>query len=467
MKLAFDNLPIERSSLLKLGNLFANEYGTCLLYSGGSFDSARFSFLFLFPYDFIWIKEKHQYRKYKGETQFAYCSNPWDALLSLLPKFDGTSSIPEWVGFFGYEMGAFSDPEKILPYHEALTPDAYFQRSAVTLCVDHQNNLGKLYIVEEDFSFLNKDQKDWIDRLLCHDFWKYTDSFENQPDFSQTFSRLILAHASDNLSSYILKVEQAKELIRSGDLYQINLSQQFLLNGHIPPYKLFYSLASENPAPFSAFMTLTQFSIVSSSPERFLKKIGNVLETRPIKGTIPRGKSKEEDKINYELLLASQKEKAELFMITDLMRNDLGRISSPGSVKPVEICKCEAYTNVFHLLSIIQSVPLPHTHSIDLIRACFPGGSITGCPKLSAIEAIYNLEKRPRGIYTGSIGYLAANGDFDFNIAIRTVTIKNDTIDIQLGGGIVYDSIPEKEYEETLHKGASIFKILKTHLTHQ
>ena len=151
-------------------------------------------------------------------------------------------------------------------------------------------------------------------------------------------------------------------------------------------------------------------------------------------------------------------------MITDLMRNDLGKFSIPGSVHTEEIWGCEAYANVFHMVSTISSKPVPGVHNVDMIRDCFPGGSITGCPKIRAMELIHQLENRARGIYTGSIGYFAGNGDFDFNIAIRTITVHEDWIDLQLGGAIVADSNPQYEFAETFHKGASIFQVLSPKL---
>jgi para-aminobenzoate synthetase component 1 len=251
----------------------------------------------------------------------------------------------------------------------------------------------------------------------------------------------------------------AKELIHAGEIYQANLSQQFVFSGTCRPFSIFFQLAQLNPAPFSAYLKVDDFAIVSSSPERFLSCSDGILETRPIKGTAPRGKTEEEDCHLKEQLLASEKEKAELLMITDLMRNDLGRLSMPGTVKTLKLWECESYTNVFHLVSTIQSKSLD-IHPVDKVRACFPGGSISGCPKLSAMEAIQRIEKRRRGIYTGGIGYFTENGDFDFNIAIRTLLIEKEKLTVQVGGGIVADSDPEKEYQETLHKGASIFKVL-------
>ncbi|MCB1113056.1 MAG: anthranilate synthase component I family protein, partial [Chlamydiia bacterium] len=184
------------------------------------------------------------------------------------------------------------------------------------------------------------------------------------------------------------------------------------------------------------------------------------LETRPIKGTMPRGVTPEEDRQNMHQLLQSEKERSELLMITDLMRNDLAKISIPGTVATEKIWQCEAYTNVFHLLSIITSALEPSVHPVDAVRSCFPAGSITGCPKLRSMEAIAAIEKRRRGIYTGAIGYFAGNGDFDFNVAIRTLSCSRDQVDLQLGGAVVIDSDPDKEYDETLYKGESLFKAL-------
>ncbi len=230
--------------------------------------------------------------------------------------------------------------------------------------------------------------------------------------------------------------------------------------GDVDPFSLFRSLFLENPAPFACYLNFDGVSIVSSSPERLLSKTGSLLETRPIKGTIPRGKDQAEDKVNLSRLLHSEKDKAELLMITDLMRNDIGKTSLVGSVRTEELWRVEAYSNVFHLLSVIRSKAKADKHPLDLVRSCFPGGSITGCPKLRAMELILELEKRARKIYTGSLGYFSSEGDFDFNIAIRTLLVDNEGIDLQLGGAIVLDSNARLEYLETLHKGLSIFQVL-------
>lgn len=460
--LDLENVKIDRKAFLNLARLFATDEGTCLLYSGGNFETARHSFLGLFPFDFIWVKGQKQLRFHQdGEKRIELSlKNPWDALKSMM-NFNGQGQFPEWMGFFGYEMGAYSDFQKSFELMSSKTPDIYFQRCAIVLAVDHQTETGTVWIADQAEYFLNEHQRHWFERLSLKSQWESL--FSGVTAFRHTVDvppSLILSSPIESEKSYIEKIEAAKKLILEGEIYQVNLSQSIELKGSADPFQLFYRLNLLNPAPFSAYFRLRDFTIISTSPERFLKKKGDVIESRPIKGTIPRGKTPDEDLQNQSSLINSEKERAELLMITDLMRNDLGKISQPGSVETVNIFECEAYTNVFHLSSTVRARALPEFHSVDIVRSCFPGGSITGCPKLSAMEVIAKLENRPRGIYTGAIGYFAANGDFDFNIAIRTLVISGDSIQIQLGGAIVADSNPLKEYEETFHKGFSLFKAL-------
>ncbi len=462
-----DDIKITRNALLNITSLFAHEPGTCLLYSGGAFDSAQRSFLCLFPLDSLYVDDHYQYRVgFGGEHRKVLSSpNPWDGIKDLLPSFKEGSSFPEWIGYFSYEMGAHSDAERKLPCYPGSIPKAYLQKPGLVLEVDHKQEKGVISISDQAEYLLDRDQRHWIARFCDKNRWyEMTDKLSynaTSDDFSADLSFL---KPLENPSAYSQKILKAQEHIQAGDIYQVNLSQQILLQGRRDPFTVFHKLVTLNPSPFCAYLRMKDFAIVSSSPERFISKKNQTLETRPIKGTMPRGKTAAEDKQNQAALLCSIKEQAELLMITDLMRNDLGKISVPGSVITDQISCCEAYENVFHLLSIIRSEALPHLHPVDIVRSCFPGGSITGCPKLSAMQFIAELEQRPRNVYTGSIGYFAGNGDFDFNIAIRTMLFTDNCIDIQLGGAIVADSDPEKEYEETLHKGASIFKVLGLNL---
>jgi len=419
------NTSLDKPTLLKIAHLFAETEGTCLLYSGGDLDSAEKSFLFLFPFDHIEIRNE---------------KNPWGLLKS---KVNLNTS---WVGFLSYEMG--------MEATENLFPNAYFQQSSITLVVDHQSGISKI-IAHNGSNKLSLFANSWIKKLSEIEFWEvFIQSLQEIPT---TSTKPLVVNKKLDMLEYFNKVLHIQEMINDGDVYQVNISHEFEFTGERNPFQIFHQLAIINPAPFQCYFNHPDFTIVSSSPERFLKKSDGQLETRPIKGTISRGKTALEDSENAEKLKTCEKNLSELLMITDLMRNDLGKISLPGSVKTLKIAKLEAYTNVYHLLSIIQSIPIPSIHPVDLVKACFPGGSITGCPKIMAMKVIKKLEKRTRGIYTGSIGYFDENGDFDFNIAIRTILFYQNKINIQLGGAITTDSDPEEEYKETMHKGDSIF----------
>lgn len=455
MNLILKNIPITKAKLLHAASLFAEEEGTVLLYSGGDFELSKRSFLFLFPFETISVRGMSVKREGLGKS--CECEgNPWDLLKEWLPEKRNkeNGSIPSWVGYLDYEMGAFSDPQKNFDMHSNSYANAYFQRSAIILIVDHNLQEGTLYSNPEGLEFITPEQKFSQSQLSQLSFWE---SLKKHPPVSQ---KLQLAAPLESGIEYHKKIKEAKELIFSGEIYQVNLSQQLLFKGPINAFSLFQTVALANPAPFSAYLNLAELKVISSSPERLLLHQNGFLETRPIKGTAPRGKTDEIDQQMRTHLLNSEKEKAELIMITDLMRNDLGRISAQGSIQVDKICHIEAYANVFHMLSVISSQADPELHPLELIRACFPGGSITGCPKLRAMEVISQLEKRPRGIYTGSIGYFTENGDFDFNIAIRTAVLENNVLNIQLGGGIVADSDMNSEYAETWHKGNSLLRAI-------
>lgn len=438
-----DSFPLTPEQLINLSSHFAGEEGTALLFSGGDYFGSKSSFLCLFPYEWIQVKGTEvTLSTMQEEMKSFHSDNPWDVLKELVQPNE-THDFPEWIGYFGYELGAFADHEKRIPFSRANTPDAYLQRCAVVLRLDHASQIATVRTQER---FLTDKQKRWRD-FLTH---------PPQPLSSASYKII----STETEKSYCEKITKAKELILDGEIYQVNLSQKFTFKGKSNPFDIFTKLSGLNPAPFSAFLQLKEFAVVSSSPERFLKLADQNLETRPIKGTAPRGKTPDEDQENRKALLSSEKEKAELLMITDLMRNDLGKVSLPGTVKTEKIWFCEAYQNVYHLCSSIKSKVKQNQHPIDLIRACFPGGSITGCPKLRSMEIIHELEQRPRGLYTGSIGYISGNGNFDLNIAIRTLVITPNEIDVQLGGAITADSNPKNEFEETLHKGASIFQSL-------
>ncbi|MDD2866282.1 MAG: anthranilate synthase component I family protein [Candidatus Omnitrophica bacterium] len=259
---------------------------------------------------------------------------------------------------------------------------------------------------------------------------------------------------------YLAAVRKAKAHIAAGDIYQINLSQRFAGRTSLEDWQLYERLARAFPVSFGAFFRGDGFSVISASPEQFLSFDGRTVTTRPMKGTRPRTGSPGKDGPNRRELWESAKEKAELLMVVDLERNDLGRVCDYGTVRLRQKRTIEAYRTVFQATSEIEGRLHHRRDRWDLLRACFPGGSVTGCPKIRAMELIEELEPEARGIYTGSLGYMSFHGTLQFNILIRTLLKQKDRVSFHVGGGIVADSDPEKEYEETLIKARALFEAL-------
>jgi len=255
---------------------------------------------------------------------------------------------------------------------------------------------------------------------------------------------------------FLRMVESAQAFIASGDIYQVCLSHPFVAAAYPDPWGFYERLRTRSPAPHAAFLDCGDFQIASASPETFLNISGRCIETRPIKGTRPRHSDKAGDRSNSRELITSSKEIAELVMITDLERNDLGRVCRYGSVRVPELLRLESYEQVFHLVSTITGELRDDVSHVTALRECFPGGSISGAPKKRATEIIRQLEAHPRGIYTGAIGYFGYNGESRFSIAIRTAIFEQARSHFHVGAGIVADSIAEKEWEETWHKAQGL-----------
>jgi len=262
--------------------------------------------------------------------------------------------------------------------------------------------------------------------------------------------------------SFIRMVEQAKRAIERGDIYQANLSLRFSGSFASDPWSLHRRLRLVNPSPFAGFFWFPRFSMVSTSPELLLRVRGNRLETRPIAGTRPRGASPLEDRKLEGALLLSPKERAEHIMLVDLERNDLGRVCATGSVRVSERMTIERYSHVMHIVSQVEGVLAPGRHPFEAVRALFPGGTISGCPKIRAVQAIRELEPLARGPFFGSAGWMGYSGDLDLNILIRTLVFKNGLAHLQAGAGIVADSDPRQEYLESLQKARVILEALQS-----
>ena len=257
---------------------------------------------------------------------------------------------------------------------------------------------------------------------------------------------------------YLRMVRRAQEFVAAGDIYQVCLAHRFSSPFRGDPWPLYRALREVSPAPHAAYLRLGDETILSSSPECFLKMSGRRISTRPIKGTRPRRRDPGEDERQAFELKTSPKEIAELVMITDLERNDLGSVCEFGSVAATQLLHLERYAQVFHLVSTVEGELRPGISQVKALAACFPGGSISGAPKKRALEIIRELEQAPRDLFTGAIGYFGYNGESQFNIAIRTVVIRGGRAEFHVGAGITADSDPEKEWEETLHKAAGILQ---------
>lgn len=359
------------------------------------------------------------------------------------------------VGYFGYDLGHFVEDLPQNTTNDLPLPDCWLGFYDQTIVVDHKNK--KTYLITCNFDKQSTARTKEIKSIL-----------NSPPTSICSFPKNPVNPVKNKLTSnftqieYIRAVNKVKDYIAAGDIFQVNLSQRFSSESNLPSWELYTKLRKISPAPFSNYFNLDNFSVVSASPELFLKKCGLYVETRPMKGTRPRGKTVTEDKMLAQELLASKKDQAELVMIVDLLRNDLGRVCEHGSVKVKSLRNMEKHPTVFQTTATVTGKLAPDKDAIDLLMACFPGGSITGAPKIRAMEIIDELEPTRRGIYTGSLGYIGFNGDMDLSIVIRTMIVKNEKVWFQVGGGIVADSNPQKEYEETLHKAKALMQVLES-----
>ncbi len=266
--------------------------------------------------------------------------------------------------------------------------------------------------------------------------------------------------------AYAKAFDKIQYYIREGDCYQVNFAQHFEAIASGDPWWVYLELRQQNPAPFSGFLRFPKFSVLSSSPERFLRVCQGQVETKPIKGTRPRCLNPEEDLFQAQALAESSKDRAENLMIVDLLRNDLSKTCKLGSVKVSKLFAVESFATVHHLVSTVVGALKDNYHSLDLLRGCFPGGSITGAPKIRAMEIIEELEPIRRGVYCGAIGYIGFDGNMDMNIAIRTLvhSCTDRRIHFWAGGGIVADSDPKQEYQESFDKAAALIQVLSQFL---
>ncbi|MBN1188973.1 MAG: aminodeoxychorismate synthase component I [Dehalococcoidales bacterium] len=393
--------------------------------------------------------------------------NPWDMLGCYLEMYhlEGRSELPTTggaVGYLSYDLGRFIERLPVKSADDIRLPECCLGFYDLLLVFD--NLTGRSFIISSGLP-----EKEGPSRArkagerLAEFRFRLSNFLKTGPPPAAGGCQPLGTPVKGNFSrdEYIGAVEKARQYIIEGDIFEVNLSQRFEAEITISPWELYRRLRRINPAPFSAFLNFTETAIVSSSPERFLRCRGDRVETRPIKGTIRRGKTTEEDEANTRRLLESEKDRAENMMIVDLERNDLGRVCRYGSVRVTELAILEKYPTVYHLTSTVTGRLREGVTRADLLKATFPGGSITGAPKIRAMEIIEELEPTRRSVYTGSLGYIGFDGNLDLNIVIRTFLVKGNRAYFQMGGAVVYDSDPEAEYRETLDKGEALFRALR------
>ncbi len=446
------------SSFLDAADRFAAEPGAAVLMSGGDLDCARWHILGARPW--LALKgDKFRLTAVMGDNAVVQDVSPLDGLQDVLKAFPAVSpapGLPATAGFLGYFSYDLKDCIEDLPRTSAddlglpqlclYAPSVLLVHDKVEnrtwLCIPETARTGKAGAEAVRAAFFETLAAPPPDRRGFHG---------NPAGFTSNFTR----------DEYEAAIRRIRNYIAAGDVYQVNMSQRFETDFTGDPFTLFKTLYRMNPAPFFAYIHAGDHHIVSTSPERFIRQDGARVETRPIKGTRPRGKTEEEDARMREALQASRKDDAELSMIVDLLRNDIGKVCAAGSVRVTQHKKLEAYRNVYHLVSIVEGRLDRGCDAVDLIRAVFPGGSITGCPKIRSMEIIDELETRRRHIYTGAIGYISFHDSMDLSIAIRTAAVCNEKIIFSVGGGVVYDSDPADEYEETLHKGRTLMEAFR------
>lgn len=448
-----------------------------LLESGNGFHpQARFSFMGCSPYMTLSGKG-HRYDIRTAGQVVSYQGSPFQALASRLdspaPQYQ-SNNLPFWggaVGFISYDLVRQFESLPEIGRDDLQLPDLEFLFVDLLAAIDHKTQT--LYcIFTPPPNRLQSESRERLYQEGCERIKELearlrTPLPKNSPRPEPAVWGPIIPHQSKD--AYTQRVRQCQAYITSGDIYQANISHRFGLEfpqrwGH-PRHDLGASLYAQlrrgNPSPFSALLHLDQLTLVSSSPERLVRLQNRQAETRPIAGTRPRGSTASEDSRLISQLQENPKERAEHLMLVDLARNDLGRVCSYGSIHVNELMTVEQYSHVAHLVSNVTGSLWHDITPAALLKAVFPGGTITGVPKIRCMEIIEELEPVRRGVYTGSIGYWGWNGNMDFNIVIRTILLTQGKGYIQVGAGIVADSIPEREYEETLHKAEAMFKAVQ------
>ena len=451
-----DDIETPVSAMLKLG---PDQAGIFLFESvlGGE-QRGRYSFIGLKPD--LWWRVKDGVAQTATDESFdkitSKNNSPLDALRDFLKQCEcvADADIPPMAagayGYLGYDMIRYFEALPAPPEDALGVPEAVLMRPTVVLIFDSvkQEILLTTPIVDDEASANMR--LDEIESLL-------DTSLPPRPT-TPAKSPPVEFVSNTKPERYREMVETAKDYIRAGDIFQVVPSQRFSAPFLLPSFSLYRSLRRLNPSPFLFYVNIGDFQVVGSSPEILVRARDGVVTVRPIAGTLPRGATPEEDLANEKTLLADPKERAEHLMLLDLGRNDVGRVAEFGTVNVTESFVIERYSHVMHIVSNVEGKLREDEDVVSALMGGFPAGTVSGAPKIRAMEIINELETHKRGVYAGGVGYFGADGDMDTCIALRTAVIKDGQLHVQAGGGVLLDSDPDKEFQETVHKASALFK---------
>lgn len=418
-------------------------------------ESGRYSFIALNPIaELKGSKENYTYQTNDEEPQFedGAVLSKLRSILPLQSKAYPFSFFGGAIGFFGYDIAFYNEAIGETLEDELAMPDVHVYFYDTFIVFDHLSQ--KVSVVSIDIFNNGKAESEMENQVnIIIEEIKRGSTFVEDSAVSVKFEPTI------EKPQFIKMVKKAKSRIERGDIFQVVLSQRFKADFTGEPFSLYRKLRTSNPSPYMFYLEFEDYTILGTSPESLVKVVNRKVTTNPIAGTKPRGKTKEEDLHLEHLLINDEKEIAEHRMLVDLGRNDIGRVSKIGTVQVTKYMDIERYKHVMHIVSEVTGVLNEETDVLDVLTACLPAGTVSGAPKIRAMQIINELEQFKRGVYSGAIGYISSSGNMDLALAIRTMIVKDDKAFVQAGAGIVYDSIPESEYEETINKAKALLEV--------
>jgi len=444
----------------------SNKFSYLLESAEGDGKLARYSFIGINPF-LVFQSKGFKIEIIKEDKKIVLYENP---LLYLRKLFDNFKIIPieglprffgGGVGYLGYDLVRFIEKLSKKAIDDLDIPDCLLIFAGTILVFDHLTHqlwiIANIPLNKVSAEVAYEQAVSKIQRVISK--IKKSSRSEEFKKRSKVDSNLLLK-SNITREKFVQKVKRAKEYILAGDVFQVVLSQRLSRKVKVHPFEIYRSLRSLNPSPYMYYLNYGEIQVVGASPEPLVRLTGELVESKPIAGTRPRGKNEIEDMELEKEMLNDEKEKAEHTMLVDLARNDLGRICCPGTVRVSNFMKVEKFSHVMHLVSEVEGKIQPNKNAFDVLEACFPAGTVSGAPKVRAMEIIDELEPHCRGPYAGAVGYIGFNGNMDTCITIRTIIFKGNQAYVQAGAGIVADSIPEREYKETLNKSKAMLEAI-------